>query len=1562
MDNTFDSINLSDFGLSTPAENSNEIEKIRTSNQPPAAATQSSVLDNPNLFSTAYQGSDAQVPSLHNVSKGYDSDLITRYEGTSVYSPYMDPTVNRDAAAARNWGMWDAVTTGLSGMLDNAKSGGYEYLKGWTRAGRALINLDTTYLKASEDELAILAAEQNRVQIENPIFSAPGTENDIFSKHFVAEALQNAGFTFGTLAGFGAEMAIGAGVGKLALKLPSLFKAGMEAKSVTQAIETGSAVNAAMKEKALVESTRDMVQNGVLNSIKGKDSFDEALRVASNIPIIGTLAETGSMIRAENQARAAAGSIALTTSEVLKMGAGGLRRAFGEWNFAASEASIESGGQYGDLMDDYLKKFRDDPNNNGRDPNAAEYDKMRKLAVEGATKNFGTNVAVLAIMNKMVFGNMFRKIGVDGKYLNLLASEGEKYFTVLGKDKADKTIAKQYTRGYFGALAHARDIKKVFGTKALSRELGFDFVRGVGKFETMEGIQELIQEGTQVYLRNYYNKIYDGDVASWSDSFKEAVDSQLTKTGWKTFLQGAITGLITNPVSGGISSIAETVKTSKEHKEALRKTLEEYNQFLLNPDEVLKKPIESIKRQAGFNRAMVEAGASGAKYEYFNNRSSAIITHALNAKRMGTFDAFKTFLNAYGSDFSNEEFEQATGINVTDFGMNSPADFVGDLTKKLDRYADIYEKYNSDFGRYFSIETFADDPHAKQKHSIARAAMQDAIHTIAFNEAKSQDGIVRAADIIRTITEKNKSIGQASSSTFNNVTDHNTAEVQINILKNEIEILEEGTGTKSKETLDIIETKKRELAVLEEWNKESYDEIEDPENPTEKIKIPLNFSQVSQDKKDKLKSLLTEYYSIKNKQNNVKDPVMAREIENVLQDINDYQKLTRDSREYINAVNLLSDPKNTLSLMHSFQDARVGAFARLVHNEYKKIAEESGVFAEYIKNNPTNMEELLRIARSPVATLDSVTKIYDHIDNITKLTEKENEEREKKNEAAAKEAAALREQKLKELENLTRSLPVNVAEMNDAELVKYIEEHYNVNFDTETDLNTDLTREYVDVDGERQITHTFTEEDLKNYFGEEFDFQAITKAQFIQFATKVEQELYNQLNPQEEPEEQAAEQQEMVILQSRKLKNLINKEVLSKGKKGKIVSREGKGAPIYSIEFEDGTTQELGSDVPVDQQFTWVQNVVTGRFQLVDISDALLLSDFDGLELIDTSLTEAEKEITGINPDTVMIRDHSVEYIDESNIKIDGIPYTVTRDAEGEIESIKTPYKGGEYDLSMKAASMNPFGIDAQYLTLVKAFLDLQNKTVDELSEEELDAGIDLATDMTGESEVVSTNPGVQIKPNITYTDSQIEEEIEKIMDTEVPADIIEIFNNFITPKTKKNVSQEDKAKLFDWAVKAVEKLNKLDASNNAVFEAIDYLSKSIINPIAKKDGKQNPNKSSRQRKKGEKKAKTTKVTKKTRTKKSEPSVPKNDTSSSIEDAKQHVENVYDKMQKETAVQIEELLKGETINFFTDSSIVEAVDFSTYDVSRSTENLNTKIDTNPFDDPDLQNGLNCNIK
>jgi len=1556
MDNLLD-INPADFGLPTvpPVDNS---DVVRTSSAVPSAALQDSIDYNPDLFSSAYQTAAASAPPMANITQSYNKDLFEKYEGTAAYSPWMNPYSDNEKIAAENWTRWDAVTTGLSGLLDNAKLGGSEYLKGWARAGRALITLDASYLTPNETERRILSERQKLVKQDNPIYYSPETEDDILSRQFLAETLQNTGFTFGTMAGFAGEMALGAGIGKLALKLPQLFKVGVAANSVRLA-EAGNTVNAARnlaKEKTLFEAARETVQNGAMGKLGGKSLYDNALSIASNLPIIGSIAEAGKIIGAQQAARAATGTIALTSQEIAKIGAGGLRRAFAEWNFAASEAAIESGGAYGEIYDDLYNKYMMDPANDGQAPDPDKLQEFRDLAMQGSSSSYGTNLAVLAIMNKIAFGNIFRKFGVDNKYLNLLDDQGKRFFTVLGKKEGVGVLGKTYQKGYFGALGHAKDIKKMFGSKVLAREIGRDFVRGLGRIQLAEGIQENIQEGTNAFLKKYYGDIYDTGVASWGDSFAEAVDSQLSKQGFKTFLSGAITGLFVSPVTGVVGAVSDRFQGDKAHKEALKTTLNSMNAFMMNPSDVLKEPIANIKMHAMLNKGLAESAMSGQKYEYFNNKSSALIQQALYAKRTGTFEAFKEYLRAYG-EFDAKEFEEATGIDVSEFGAATPAEFINPLVTKLDRYSELYDKYNSMYKQFFSIETVSDDPYAKQKLSVAQAALQDAIHTVAFNEAKAEDATIRSANIAQTIASKNKSIGQAAANTFNTIADHNLGELQINILKNEIETLEETTGLKTPETLRLIELKKQELVALEAWTNEAYEAVDDPNVAGEKVTLPLNSTALTADRQNRLAQILTDYYTAKNKQNNVSDPILQSEVKSVITDINDYQRLSRDVRDYIDAVNLLSDPENSIKYVQSLQDARVAAFARLVHNQYQDLATQSGIFEEYIKNNPDDMAELLNMARTPFASIDSINKIYKHIQAITEMTVKANKEIAKKNEEAQAAFEKAKQQAERNFFNTMAAAPVNLDAMDEAEITEFTRSRYKVNEDDKNDTIVNIVRFYTDYDNKTVITDTISREELIEYFEGEVDIDQASIDQLRLFIINYEKALYQIENPGYEPNPQASHKKEIITLQTRKLKNLVEQEVMYEGKKGTLTITD-RG---YVIEFEDGTTTNLGTETPVEQQFTWVRNVATGNYTLVDQSNALTLDMFPGLELLDTNLTEKEKEITGINPNSEIVRERVIEYVDENTIKIDGLDYVIVRDGNDNITELQHQDPSNTIILSYKTAAIDPYGIASQYLTLVKTFMDIQNVPATELEGDVIEEGIQAAESLVDQNEVIGSTSGVQLREAVVAGQQALEIEIENIMDKNVPQDIVDIFERYITPKTKKSVTQEERKKLFDWASDAVIKLHNLDPAhrNNNARDSINFLSKKVLNPIAKKDGIKGNNKPPR--KPRAKKTKTAAAPRKTRTKKGEPSTPKNDGGQTIEEAEKHVNKVYDKMERETAVKIEELLQGQQPNQFTSTDIQEAVKFSKYNASVSLGAAAQPETKNPFEDGDILDSVNCNI-
>lgn len=1186
MGNILD-INPSDFGLppTSPSISPSDITKTVSSGNLGVALPNPA--DDQNLFRKPLETGEVKLPSTFAPStQYYDVEQIKKYNGSAEFTPTMNPLADNEKIMAENFSRWDAFTTGLSGMIDNGIAAYSEYSNFWPRLTRSIYNLDSDLFQPTEAEKQTVAEASRLVGVNNPIYYPEGVgQHDIFTRQFLASSLQNAGFTLGTMAGFATETLVFKKLGNFS----KLFELGAASKSTAVASELGQStkfLGLGTKEQALTETAENMVRNGATSRLGKQSLFDNFLKAASYVPVLGTVAETSSFVRKANAARATMGAAAFTEAEIARIGRGGVARAFQEINFAVSEANVEAGNTYGDIYNDAIESYKAD--NDNQDPDEDTKQIFRQRALEGSTADYGTNVAVLAIMNKMAFGNFFRKFGADNKLLNLISQDGGKFYALTkgGKNPFYKT----YERKFFGALQDARDISKFFGTSAAVKQIGKDFAGNLGKIQLLEGLQENIQDGVNFAIRKHYKDIYDDKVSTWSEDFKAAVEDQWSPKGRATFLQGALTGLFISPITGSMTRVSEALNQSKEHKEQLKKVLDHLNEFGGNPEKILKEPIRNIKAQAAYNNVMTQAAQSGLKYEYFNNRSSAIIQHALYAKRTGTFGAFKTFLKSFGTEFDAQEFKQATGIDLNDFGGSSPAAFIDDLVNKLDRYSELYDKYNNQFGQYFSIESFDKDPQAKQRYNFSVAALQDAIHAVAFNEAKAEDGTIRAGDIVRTIASKSKTIGQAATSTFNTITEHQLGEVQISILANEIKTLEETEGTKTKETLDLIETKKQELALLEEWNKKAYVTTEQTLENGETIEVtnPLDFNTLTEDEQRGLADTLTKFYQVKNKQNNIKSPVSLDEVKSVLQDINDYQKLSRDTQDYMKSVNLLSDPANALKLMHSFEDARIGAFARLMHDKYTELSKVSGIFEEYIQKNPDDMNGLLKLARSPFTSVENTTKLYGHLENINKMIDKYNETAEEENRRREEENLRQKEELEKELENIKKQLyndkesaPVNIGLMTDQEASEFTFDHYDYNFDPDTDVLESIDRIYVDADGVNQITHTASSKEVEEFFKDkpDFDIANISDADLKLFAKSYEQALYNKENGVVAAPE-TIQEYSVISNEVKKLKNLEGKELIYQGKRG-VLRRNEKGFYI-ELGAEPTTTTPSGTTTKPD--------------------------------------------------------------------------------------------------------------------------------------------------------------------------------------------------------------------------------------------------------------------------------------------------------------------------------------------------------------------------------------------
>jgi len=1540
MDSAFD-INPSAFGFNFNADSDipkdNISEVIQTGSQPPETLTKQDQQYPFSNISSTFQNVLSETAPTPTRTISYPKELTEKYKGTAAYSPWMDPYADNEKIAAQNFSMWDAVSAGLGGMLDNATIAGKEYAKSWFRTGRAIFTLDASYLgPPSEADRARIAFEQKQVQLDNPIYYDPGSQNDIFSRQFVAEALQNTGFTLGTMGAFIAETSLLGGAGKLISSLPKLFKVGAAARSTELAKLGASALNPTTKEQALQE----VVEN-IGKQVSGKDLFNTALTVAGKIPFVGHIADAAKVVRAGN-------TLGLTTTELAKLGAGGFKRAVSEWNFAASEAAIEAGGNYGEIYDELVRKHVE---KTGKQPEGAELENIRNSAMTSSSQDYGINMAILGISNKIAFGNLFRKLPLDNKFVNMFKDESSRVFSMMGKDLGGKYMAKNYSRNFLGAIGHYGDITKQFGKAAFARQVGADFARGLGKFQIVEGIQENLQEGTNEMLKDYYSDLYDDNVASWSDSFKEAMESQSwfgDGAGFKTFLMGAMTGFFISPITGSVSAIAETIqnKRNPNHDDALKTTLKSLNDFYNDPSKVLNESIKSIKLQSQYNNQMLDSAAQGNKYEYFNNKDSALIELALQAKRTGTFNSFKTYLRNIG-EYDSKEFQEATGIDAAEIN-ESPSSYMNNLVGQLDRYSEIYDKYNRMFGNYLSMDVMSDDPHKKLKFSIAQSALRDAIQNVAFNESKSQESTIRAKSIVQKLSSI-KSIGQSAASNFNTIIDFDKISEQVMILESEIKLLEE-TEDKTAVTKNLIKDKKKEIELLNNWGKNFFSPIVTADEGTSYQ--PLNFKRVKKDKKKELANILSQYYTIKNKQSNIAGPVMASDVMTVLEDINDYQKLDRDTRDYIDAVNILVDPENALKVIQKYSDARVAAYARHAHNAYTKLSEVSQIFKDYVDKNPDELKALLDISRSPATTLDSIDKVRDHLENLTKMEiEKRAEDQQKILEAIEKAKADALEQK---------KAFVDISGMTPEEANTYVTDRYGINDD-----GTMLERYYIDLEGEKQVSNTWPLESVGEYF-EIPDFGNIIDEQFFyyvdEFAKIQEQVGYNKQAGIDGIVVSPIVVQEDLIYRTKEIRKLVGQKVLRNGLPGVIAVDDDK----YVIQHDDGSTTILGPVEDIDSvSFEWVYDDAIGDYRLTEIleegEDPLLsIDDFSDITLLSDNMSPASQNLMGLTGKSITVtmfgKSHQIELLNDKFIRIDGKQYTIEIDPNtGQVIQLQHSEDGDVIQFTAKRAAAKPKSIDSKYIGLVNNFL-LIKKPAEDLDANDLDAII---------NGVLSTKQDDSsiIRPAGQAVNDQVEFQADNLFaGRNFTPTMADIMDRYLSDDT--TVTLQEKQKLFDWSLNTIENLNNLDPTHPVVLSYIELLNNLVINPLHKSDGltssKKQPKKPAR------KKTKAPEPPTGSRPPGDPPSPPDPDSSSTPEGTEEYVRNQHQKKTDEKVRKIDEFFKSSTgpSSQFTGSSKREAKRSARMNkqsfndsITQASENKN-----NPFMDPDIITDLsNCII-
>ena len=826
---------------------------------------------------------------------------------------------DNEEAYGQNQSWSEVLSNGVKGMGKLAANGFTDGWKQWGRTADALIHWDWDKLHGDAQSMLELDNNLKDIMNSNPIYATKEGSETFWNRQNFGNFLQQSGFALGagaqmlseqiitkaieaglTISGVGAggaaglELATDAKSAATVGRIASFFNKGKEFFNTSKAVKN-------LKKLHDTWTNEAVLKNFITN-------------IGERLPGVDIAMDISKTYKTGVEAGLSGGKLA---GDIAKVGLGGLKRTMSEANFAFTEARMEAAGTFSDLysqmQDDHFKR-------NGRYAEADDLQKMQDISMKAADKNFNFNSAVLAVSNRIMFDNVFKNSKITSKILSQFGEDvGEKGFKVLGKING-RTTSQYYTGG---VLSNFKTIAADFGTRKARTVLAKSIMKPVLQFEFTEGLQELIQEGSAEYYKDYYlnsyKATYNPDIeVSSKKSLDKAISSQMTMQGLKTFASGALTGMLihgpTVLVSKGGKKIGEKItdayktkglteekkeeyfKNKKESKDELKNYYNEFNAIAKDPSKFFSESIKNFNVQKEGASALDEAAKLGDKFAYENIRTDMLHSMVSQAVRNDTHEALADTLREYGKHMTKEEFEQAfVGLDYTSENKKTTADYTEKVANSIESYAKIYNKLQDKYGPRVNPNRYAYGSKEFNKEASKKQVLNSMIDILAGNEFKSTDALERSLNLY-TKASSHKTLGSSLASAYNILGSESNIKKEMSVLNLEIEtkneqLKAEGIATETKNDLKKeIKLKEDQKKSLEEWL-ENKDELIDERKVTKSYDAFKN------------------YLELKNLEFGKTSSVNVNEVEDLFLDFNDYIKLNKKSQKHVDAINMLSNPK-----------------------------------------------------------------------------------------------------------------------------------------------------------------------------------------------------------------------------------------------------------------------------------------------------------------------------------------------------------------------------------------------------------------------------------------------------------------------------------------------------------------------------------------------------------------------------------------------------------------------------------------------------------------------------
>jgi len=729
----------------------------------------------------------------------------------------------------------------------------------------------------------------------------------------------------------------------------------LQMKQMRQAEELAAVTSSKSASRQLLKDYVDMWSSNIFNIGKSRSVGELAGNAAKALPLVGTgikYVERGAFALEHG---ASAGHL-------FGIGVQGTRRLMQEFNMSASEAYFEGITTYGDTLDKMTKQYMSE--HDGNAPSAEEFAKMKSLSISASGSNFNTNMGILLVTNHLQFGNLFSKYVPTNKFVqDLIGEESQRVLRITSKNGLQGVIKKSKLFGSVGAIGK---VWSQFGKKEAMYQLGRSMLKDSLRWEVTEGIQENLQEMSAAAWKDYYSGKFNGTKYTISEAMSSGLAAQFTKQGFKTFLMGALTGTLvrtpTRLMHVGMEKANEYMTRKQFDKEGAVNPYKQFEQRLDDDIALLNKYIKEGKagtfehKLFNFNAQVANsadqtaAASVGARYEFENGKDNNLLAAVSAANRTGSVDAFmQTIENSIG-DMTNEQFKAQFGIDIEDTNYATPQDFATKVVGDIKKYSKSIDQFTTAYKTKLSnpyIHEFGTKEYYTAKYM--RAAEDEAIHIAALNSIKADMAVNRAKQLSNELASSSL-LANSVDTILRVTTDPKMIVAEVgNVLANiknlEEQLKQEGISTQIRKQLTRqLKANNKQLEMLNKWSSffdtrknmaEREGEVSTDTNPvfvgkrTEKKLRVKKFGSPTKTIKHnyhashrEVLSTLKNIIIAKNLEAGIETEIKDGQVQEALGKLIDYMQLDNDTKDYLTAVEVLTNKENYGRITQKIADGR----------------------------------------------------------------------------------------------------------------------------------------------------------------------------------------------------------------------------------------------------------------------------------------------------------------------------------------------------------------------------------------------------------------------------------------------------------------------------------------------------------------------------------------------------------------------------------------------------------------------------------------------------------------